>query len=95
LIFLQFDHAFDTRRRGVFMHPVFVSAGKKTQATPIWFVHSGNLDSVQKEIGERARAFVATCRFRGESGPVAAAAGWRRKSSPACCSGSKNPATAK
>jgi leucyl aminopeptidase len=68
LIFLWFDHAFDTRRRGVFMHPVFVSAGKKTQATPIWFVHSGNLDSVQKEIGERARAFVATAGFEAKAG---------------------------
>ena len=45
------------------MHPVFVNAGKKTQATPIWFVHSGNLDSVQKDIGERGRAFVATGGF--------------------------------
>ena len=50
------------------MHPVFVSAGKKTQATPIWFVHSGNLDSVQKEIGERARAFVATAGFEAKAG---------------------------
>jgi len=50
------------------MHPVFVSAHKKTQATPIWFVHSGNLDSVQKEIGERGRAFVATGGFEAKPG---------------------------
>jgi leucyl aminopeptidase len=50
------------------MHPVFVSAGKKTQATPIWFVHSGNLDSVQKKIGERGRAFVATGGFEAKPG---------------------------
>src|SRR6476619_509346 len=50
------------------MHPVFVSAGKKTQATPIWFVHSGILDSIQKEIGERARAFVATAGFEAKAG---------------------------
>ena len=51
-----------------FMHPVFVSAGKKTPVTPIWFVHSGNLDSVQKEIGERGRAFVATGGFETKPG---------------------------
>ncbi len=50
------------------MHPVFVNAGKKMQATPIWFVHSGNLDSVQKEIGERGRAFVATAGFEAKPG---------------------------
>ena len=50
------------------MHPVFVSAGKKTPVTPIWFVHSGNLDSVQKEIGERGRAFVATGGFETKPG---------------------------
>src|SRR6476660_7592410 len=66
LIFLR--HALDTRRCGVFMHPVFVSAGKKTQATPIWFVHSGILDSIQKEIGERARAFVVTAGFEAKAG---------------------------
>ena len=50
------------------MHPVFVNAGKKTQATPIWFVHSGNLDSVQKDIGESGRAFVATVGFEAKAG---------------------------
>src|SRR5262249_14497111 len=50
------------------MHPVFVSAHKKTQATPIWFVHSANLGSVQKEIGERGRAFVATGGFEAKPG---------------------------
>jgi len=44
------------------MHPVFASAGK-TQATPIWFVHVGNFDSVCKDIGERGRTFVAAAGF--------------------------------
>ena len=33
------------------MNPVFATAGK-TQATPIWFVHGENFDSVRRDIGE-------------------------------------------
>ena len=49
------------------MHPIFASAGK-AQATPIWFVHSGNFDSVRKELGERERAFVAAAGFEAKAG---------------------------
>ena len=59
--------AFDARRRGVIMHPVFASAGK-TQAIPIWFVHAGNFDSVRKEIGERGRTFIAAAGFEAKAG---------------------------
>jgi leucyl aminopeptidase len=50
------------------MHPVFVNAGKNAQATPIWFVHPGTLDSVRKEISERGRTFVATAGFEAKPG---------------------------
>jgi leucyl aminopeptidase len=49
------------------MHPVFASAGK-AQAIPIWFVHSGNFDSVCKEIGERGRTFVVAAGFEAKAG---------------------------
>ena len=49
------------------MHPTFASAGK-TQARPIWFVHSKNLDVVCKELGERERAFVAAGGFEAKPG---------------------------
>jgi leucyl aminopeptidase len=49
------------------MHPAFASAGK-TQATPIWFVHPGNIDSVRKQFGERERAFVAAAGFEAKAG---------------------------
>jgi leucyl aminopeptidase len=49
------------------MHPIFVSAGK-TQAVPIWFVHSENLDSVRKELGERERTFVTAGGFEAKPG---------------------------
>src|SRR6478752_2695558 len=57
----------DARPRGVIMHPVFASAGK-SQATPIWFVHTGNLDSVSRDIGERGRTFVAAAGFEANPG---------------------------
>jgi len=53
--------------RGVIMHPVFASAGK-SQATPIWFVHTGNFDSVSRDIGERGRTFVAAAGFEAKPG---------------------------
>ena len=49
------------------MHPVFASAGK-SQATPIWFVHTGNFDSVSRDIGERGRTFVAAAGFEAKPG---------------------------
>jgi leucyl aminopeptidase len=49
------------------MHPVFASAAK-AQATPIWFVHSGNLDSVRRQFDERERAFVAAAGFEAKPG---------------------------
>jgi leucyl aminopeptidase len=49
------------------MHPVFEKAGK-TQATPIWFVHAGNFDSVRKQIGERERTFIAAAGFEAKVG---------------------------
>jgi leucyl aminopeptidase len=49
------------------MHPAFASAGK-IQAIPIWFVHSGNFDSVGKDIGERGRAFVIAAGFEPKAG---------------------------
>ncbi len=49
------------------MHPIFVSAGE-TQATPIWFIHSGNADSVQQGLSERERAFVAAAGFEAKPG---------------------------
>jgi leucyl aminopeptidase len=49
------------------MHPVFASAGK-SQVIPIWFVHSGNFDSVRKDIGERGRAFLASAGFEPKAG---------------------------
>jgi leucyl aminopeptidase len=57
----------DARPRGVIMHPVFASAGK-SQATPIWFVHTGNFDSVSRDIGERGRTFVAAAGFEAKPG---------------------------
>jgi leucyl aminopeptidase len=49
------------------MHPVFASAAK-AQATPIWFVHPGNLDSVRRQFDERERAFVAAAGFEAKPG---------------------------
>ena len=49
------------------MHPVFASAGK-TQATPIWFVHRDNLESVRKKLAERERAFIAAAGFEAKPG---------------------------
>ncbi|HXZ46014.1 MAG TPA: leucyl aminopeptidase family protein, partial [Pseudolabrys sp.] len=49
------------------MHPIFASAGK-AQATPIWFVHPGNLKSVRKELGEREGAFVSAVGFEAKPG---------------------------
>lgn len=49
------------------MHPIFASVGK-AQATAIWFVHSENLDSVRKELGERERAFVGSGGFEARPG---------------------------
>jgi leucyl aminopeptidase len=49
------------------MHPVFSSAGK-TQATPIWFVHRRNFDSVRKQLGERERAFIDSTGFEAKPG---------------------------
>src|SRR5262245_27353483 len=49
------------------MHPVFATAAK-TPATPIWFVHSRNLDSVRKQFDERERAFIAAAGFEAKAG---------------------------
>jgi len=49
------------------MHPVFASADK-SQAIPVWFVHSANFDSVRKEIGERGRTFIAAAGFEPKAG---------------------------
>ena len=49
------------------MHPIFASVGK-TQATPIWFVHAGNFDSVRKGLGERERTFVTAAGFEAKPG---------------------------
>ena len=49
------------------MHPIFASVGK-APATAIWFVHSENLDSVRKELGERERAFVGSGGFEARPG---------------------------
>ena len=51
------------------MHPIFASAGK-AQATPIWFVHPANLNSVRKELGERERAFVSAGAFEAKPGKL-------------------------
>src|SRR5215471_4911684 len=58
---------FGARRLGALMHPVFVNAGR-SQAIPIWFVHSGNFDSVRKNIGEQGRSFVASAGFEAKAG---------------------------
>jgi leucyl aminopeptidase len=63
------DQAF-AQRFGVIMHPVFATAGK-TQATPIWFVHLRNFDSVRKQFGERERAFIAAAAFEAKAGRLA------------------------
>ena len=55
------------RHRESNMHPVFASAGK-TQATPIWFVHRDNLESVRKQLAERERAFIAAAGFEAKPG---------------------------
>jgi leucyl aminopeptidase len=49
------------------MHPVFATAAK-TPATPIWFVHSRNLDSVRKQFDERERSFIAAAGFEAKPG---------------------------
>ena len=49
------------------MHPILASADK-AQATPIWFVHSEDFDSVRKELGERERAFVTAGGFEAKPG---------------------------
>ena len=49
------------------MHPLFASAGD-AQATPIWFIHAGNADSVRQALGERERSFVAAAGFEPKPG---------------------------
>jgi leucyl aminopeptidase len=39
------------------MHPLFASADK-AQATPIWFIHAGNADSVLQGLSAHERAFI-------------------------------------
>jgi len=52
------------------MNPVFATAGK-TQATPIWFVHGGNFDSVRRDIGEHGRKFLIAAGFEAKAGRLA------------------------
>ncbi len=52
------------------MHTVFVTAGK-TQAIPIWFVHSENFDSVRQQLGERSRKFITAAGFEAKAGRLA------------------------
>lgn len=49
------------------MHPMLATSGK-SQATPIWFVHAGNFDSVRKKLGGQERAFVASAGFEAKPG---------------------------
>jgi len=49
------------------MHPIFVNAGE-AQATPIWFVHAGNTDTVRQGLGERERAFIGAAGFEAKAG---------------------------
>jgi leucyl aminopeptidase len=49
------------------MHPVFANAGK-SQAIPIWFVHTGNFDAVRKKLGNSEQAFIGTAGFEPKPG---------------------------
>jgi leucyl aminopeptidase len=44
------------------MHPLFASAGE-AQTTPIWFIHTGNVDSVLQGISAHERAFIKAAGF--------------------------------
>src|SRR6185369_14436047 len=55
------------RSAGVAMHPIFVNAGE-AQATPIWFVHAGNADTVRQGVGDRERAFIGAAGFEAKAG---------------------------
>jgi leucyl aminopeptidase len=49
------------------MHLVFANAGR-TPATPIWFVHAGNLDAVRKRLGDFEQAFITAAAFEAKPG---------------------------
>ena len=54
------------RRRGVTMHPIFVSAG--AQAVPILFVTAANFDEATQILDARERAFVTAAGFEPKPG---------------------------
>jgi len=49
------------------MHPLFASTGD-AQATPIWFIHAGNADSVLQGLSAHERAFIKTAGFEPKPG---------------------------
>jgi leucyl aminopeptidase len=49
------------------MHPVFANAGK-SQAIPIWFVHTANFDAVRRKLGSAEQAFIGTAGFEAKPG---------------------------
>ena len=49
------------------MHSIFASAGD-TRATPIWFIHAGNADSVLPGLSAHERAFIKAAGFEPKPG---------------------------
>jgi len=49
------------------MHPLFTSADK-AQATPIWFIHTGNADSVLQGLSAHELAFIKGAGFEAKPG---------------------------
>jgi leucyl aminopeptidase len=49
------------------MHPLFANAGE-VQATPIWFIHAGNADSVLQGLSAHERAFIKAAGFEPKPG---------------------------
>ncbi|HLA20549.1 MAG TPA: leucyl aminopeptidase family protein, partial [Pseudolabrys sp.] len=49
------------------MHPLFASAGD-ARATPIWFIHAGNADSVLPGLSGHERAFIKATGFEPKPG---------------------------
>lgn len=47
------------------MHPIFATGAS---ATPIWFIHAGNADTVRQALGEHEKAFVAAAGFEPKPG---------------------------
>jgi leucyl aminopeptidase len=48
------------------MHPVFANA--RSQATPIWFVHAANFDTIRRKFADSEQEFIAAAGFEAKPG---------------------------